>query len=634
MSKLLWIALPLLVLAALAAWRVRRRPLAWRHALNVWSSLLLLAYLATTAALGIFWVANQQLPVFDWHYLFGYMTLALLALHLSLNFGVVWRFLTRGSSTVSARGSTGSTRRLALGAFGALGALAALGVAFGLGQRQARREPGAAALAALGMPQRALAGLASVERYHALSGHSRAGLLSRAPTLDWGAAPASFKHYPRAERIALAPPGTALGRPMDLAALSATLWHTAGVTATRAGLRLRASPSSGALFATELYVVANSVAGLAPALWHYDARAHALERLTPGPPDDMALGAGTASVLQGAVATIVATAVFARTGHKYGVRSYRYVLADLGHALENLRQAALAVGASVHFVAAFDEARIAATLGLDEREEGVLALVALRPPGQPAPVASAGDLPAVLWHVPSVEASASNPLDAVHAATSLRAGVPAPPRAIGLAAQAAAPAAAWIALAPVAANAVDVLAVIRARRSVRRFASTALPLDSLAGVLAGMAAQGEPLLSAAVRVYVVANAVSGLPSGAYRYDAARHVLTPLRGPADLRGAAQAAAFDQEVIGAAAVVFVLSLDRAAFAADPAGPARGYRHAFLEAGLVGERVYLEAGARGLGACAVGAFHDDEAAALLAIDPAREWVVHFAALGTLAH
>jgi nitroreductase len=79
--------------------------------------------------------------------------------------------------------------------------------------------------------------------------------------------------------------------------------------------------------------------------------------------------------------------------------------------------------------------------------------------------------------------------------------------------------------------------------------------------------------------------------------------------------------------------VLSIDRAAFAADALGPARGYRHAFLEAGLVGERVYLEAGARGLGVCGVGAFYDAEAAALVGIDPAREWVVHFAALAVKA-
>ena len=91
-----------------------------------------------------------------------------------------------------------------------------------------------------------------------------------------------------------------------------------------------------------------------------------------------------------------------------------------------------------------------------------------------------------------------------------------------------------------------------------------------------------------------------------------------------------AAFDQDVIGGAAVVFVLAIKRATFAADASGPARGYRHAFIEAGLVGERIYIEAGARGLGVCAVGAFYDTEAAALVAIDPDHEWVVHFAALG----
>ncbi|MBE2242242.1 MAG: nitroreductase family protein [Burkholderiaceae bacterium] len=60
------------------------------------------------------------------------------------------------------------------------------------------------------------------------------------------------------------------------------------------------------------------------------------------------------------------------------------------------------------------------------------------------------------------------------------------------------------------------------------------------------------------------------------------------------------------------------------------ARGYRHALTEAGRVGERIYLAAGARGLAACSVGAFYDTEAAALVGIDPAHEWVLHFVALG----
>jgi SagB-type dehydrogenase family enzyme len=148
-----------------------------------------------------------------------------------------------------------------------------------------------------------------------------------------------------------------------------------------------------------------------------------------------------------------------------------------------------------------------------------------------------------------------------------------------------------------------------------------------------MSALHGPVLSDAVRVNLVAHAVAGLAPGAYRYEPERHALVPRRVPLALRAAARAAALDQDVTSGAAVVFVLSIDRAVFAADPLGPARGYRHAFLEAGLVGERVYLEAGARGLGACGVGAFYDDEAAALVGVDPAHEWVVHFAALGVTA-
>jgi len=142
-----------------------------------------------------------------------------------------------------------------------------------------------------------------------------------------------------------------------------------------------------------------------------------------------------------------------------------------------------------------------------------------------------------------------------------------------------------------------------------------------------------PLLSPSVRIDVLTPAVQGLPPAAWRYRPARHALAlQVRHDDTLRRRARAAALDQDVIGEAAAVLVLSLSRADFAADAAGAARGYRHAFLEAGMVGERVYLEGQAQGLGVCAVGAFYDDEVAALCGIDARREWVVHLAALGRI--
>lgn len=85
MNKLAWVLVPLLLVALAAAVLAWRGRLPGRAVLNAWSSLLLLVYLGATAGLGIFWVANQHLPVFDWHYVFGYATLLLLAVHLAYN---------------------------------------------------------------------------------------------------------------------------------------------------------------------------------------------------------------------------------------------------------------------------------------------------------------------------------------------------------------------------------------------------------------------------------------------------------------------------------------------------------------------------------------------------------------------
>jgi len=49
--------------------------------------------------------------------------------------------------------------------------------------------------------------------------------------------------------------------------------------------------------------------------------------------------------------------------------------------------------------------------------------------------------------------------------------------------------------------------------------------------------------------------------------------------------------------------------------------------------GREAMLAEGARGLSACPVGAFYDDEAAALIGVDRQRQWVLHFAALGVPA-
>lgn len=645
MNKLVWVFLPLLAAALLAGALALRGRLPTRARLNAISSLLLLVYLLATAGLGIFWVANQHLPVFDWHYLFGYATVLLVVLHLAFNLRALLAALRPRRQAASAPAAAAPRRRRLSGALALGGLAASTGGAYWLGLRHGRTELHSGGdPAGLGDANQAASALAVVEAFHAHSAHSRAGVLRRAASADWGGAPPPFKTHAQAPAQPLpAPWRTAPADPpgLNAQALATLLWAAAGITAERGGLRLRAAPSSGALFATELYLAVRQLPGVPSGLWHVDVPGRGLRRLAEALPPALA-----ATLPPGVPVALLATAVFRRSGHKYGERTYRYLLGDLGHALENVRVAGQALHVGVHFACAFDESVWADALQLDEREEGVLAQLWLTDAAAtPRPVAPPAD-----WAIPLRQGSAPLGMtDAVHRATSLRAaasgagsvrasptdrpppaGADWPPPAadspaMGRAAAVALPAASG----PVAALA-DPLPLIAARRSVRRYRPQALPLPVLGQLLRAMTTPA-PQWSAAVRASVVAHAVDGLPAGAWAWVPVADALHAR--PAAIapeRRRSRAAGLDQDAIGDAAAVVVLTLDRGAFAADPAGAARGWRHAFLESGLWGERLYLAGQALGVGVCAVGAFYDDEAAALIGADPAREWVVHFAALG----
>jgi SagB-type dehydrogenase family enzyme len=568
----------------------------------------------------VFWVANQQLPVFDLHYLFGYATVALVAVHLAFNLPVAWRYLKRGTKKKKARERSPAVKRGTVGMW--LATAAAILLSFFLGTRHGesklRLEWGNAG------PQAALGPVHAIAQYHEYASLSRTGVFTRAPSVDWGAKPEPFKRYPDREHVTLPPPGAWAGSARSLSAaldgpappsdlglteLGGILFHTAGVTLERGGRKLRAAPSSGALFPTEVYVLARGVVGLTPGLYHYDPEAHRLALVDDTLPDAAALGAAHESIAT-SPATVVLTSIFRRTGFKYRDRAYRYAIADAGHLLENLRVSASEAGWSARPVRRFDEQLAATALGVDGLEEGVIALVSLdrTVSGNMA----TGDL--TFAELPKADQSAIGVTGVVHVATSLRAR-PQDTSETRI-------------LLPSATDSGDrALRTIQRRRSRRRFTSAPVALEALASILHDSVR--APVLSTAIRTSLVVNRVEGLKPGVYRYERAAHALRVIQ-HGDFVSAAGSAGLSQDVIADAAVVFILSAHRnTLFSLDGA---RGYRHAFLEAGLVGERIVLGAGARGLGACPVGAFYDDESAELIGVDPAEEWVVHFAGLGVV--
>jgi len=172
---------------------------------------------------------------------------------------------------------------------------------------------------------------------------------------------------------------------------------------------------------------------------------------------------------------------------------------------------------------------------------------------------------------------------------------------------------------------------------VRDYAAESLSLEEMSRLL--HAAQGitEPRWSfrAApsagalypIELYAVAHDVVGLDSGLYHYAVQEHELELLR-RGDLRGAITQAGLWQSFLGQAGVCFVLSaiFQRTRWKYRE----RTYRYVMLEAGHVGQNLYLAATSMGLGTCAVGAFLDDQLDDLLGLDGEGEAALYILSVG----
>ena len=161
------------------------------------------------------------------------------------------------------------------------------------------------------------------------------------------------------------------------------LLHTAcGVTGSMpwAGreVKLRAYPSSGALYAVEIYPVVFRVEGLEPAVYHYRAVENVLEVVRPGLDPASVVGAALPverEMVAGAAALFCLTGCFPRHERKYGEGGYRMLVAEAGHISQNLILAATALGLSARpFGGVFDDL-LNHDLGLDGAEEQFLLAV-------------------------------------------------------------------------------------------------------------------------------------------------------------------------------------------------------------------------------------------------------------------
>lgn len=158
--------------------------------------------------------------------------------------------------------------------------------------------------------------------------------------------------------------------PVTISQVSMILWSAQGITHDG----LRATPSAGALYPLEIYMVSRhgGVAGLESGIYHYQIGAHKLSLVKSG---DYSQALQTASLDQEAVGnaaiTIVIAAVFDRTTVRYGQRGKQYVYQESGHVAQNIYLQATALGLGSVVIGAFDDDRVRGVIGSGNDETPV-----------------------------------------------------------------------------------------------------------------------------------------------------------------------------------------------------------------------------------------------------------------------
>lgn len=173
-------------------------------------------------------------------------------------------------------------------------------------------------------------------------------------------------------------------RPLPLALLAGTLEHVLMARShvePEPGARFlkKNVPSAGGLHPIEAYVVAQSVDGLEPGLYHYHPVAHELAR-TPSQPD--ALPSFVLRLLAGqrwfadAHVLVILVCRFERNFWKYQnhVKAYRAITLDAGHISQAIYTEATANGLGAFVTAAINESEVENLLGLEPMADGPVAV--------------------------------------------------------------------------------------------------------------------------------------------------------------------------------------------------------------------------------------------------------------------
>lgn len=188
---------------------------------------------------------------------------------------------------------------------------------------------------------------------------------------------------------------------------------------------------------------------------------------------------------------------------------------------------------------------------------------------------------------------------------------------------------------------VDFREVLERRRSVRAFSKSPLTLNELSWLLwscqgvkevVGRSSTLRTVPSAGARhpfeTYVLVNNVEGLKPGLYRFLAIDHKLQEVNLEEGIADMIAEACYKQSFVKNCATTFIFVA--VSYRTYWRYGERGYRYMHLDAGHVCQNLYLATEAIGGGACAIGAFYDDQLNGLLGFDGVEKFVIYVTPTG----
>ena len=196
----------------------------------------------------------------------------------------------------------------------------------------------------------------------------------------------------------------------------------------------------------------------------------------------------------------------------------------------------------------------------------------------------------------------------------------------------------------IAVRSIDLTAAIDNRASIRKYSPRPLPLGELSYLL--WCTQGVKRItprpatlrtvpSAGARhpfeTYLLVNRVEGLRPGLYRYLAIAHELAAHDLGEGLAERVVAASLGQRFVLASAVTFIwVAVAQRSFWRYQE---RAYRYMHLDAGHVGQNLYLGVQAVDADCCVIAAYDDGAINDLLGLDGEDEFVIYMATVGKRA-